>query len=220
MTHRHPAQAAGCSLQGTLTTPVRVLCRLHDAALQHKPYKTMDIQEYTLNELDALFARITAEKQRRHECRPVYVVTRGTPKQTFQYGLDVEHDAPPEGDGVYFVQRPANHPDNVVLRSLYGGHVIGFADKAHPDLVTADDGRNPPRPTFRAYTELVDGKHVPARCVDRDGYGNPFNRMLDTHVHCTDDKWWPVDECEEHFEIDEDDREGVTYTHNPALAAS
>jgi len=180
----------------------------------------MKLQEYTLDELDALFARITAEKQRRHACRPVYVITRGTPKQTFQYGLDVEHDAPPEGDGVYCVLRPVNHPDNVVLRSLYGGHDIGFADKAHPDLVMADDGSNWPTPTFRAYTKLVGDKHVPARYVGCDGYGNPFNRMLDTHVHCTDDKWWPVGECDSDIVYDDEDGDDVIYTHNPALAAS
>lgn len=175
----------------------------------------MELQGYTQTELDALAEALAAEKQRRHECRPVYVITRGTPKQAFHYGLDAPHDAPPEGD-VECELRPANHPDNVVLRSLYGAHVNGFADKAHPDLVMADDGRNPPRPTFRDYTELVGTKHVPARLVGRDGYGRPFNEMSETHVCCTDEKWWPVEECDSDYVFGEDG-EDVFYTHNPTL---
>jgi hypothetical protein len=176
----------------------------------------MELKDYTNAGLAALESAIAEERLRRHERRLVYVITRGTPAQTFCYGLDEPHESPPEGEGVEFVMRPANHPDNVVLRSLYGGqHDIGFADKDHPDLVMADDGRNPPKPTLRAYTGLVDDKHVPARWVSIDGYDNPINRMLDTHQWCTDGKWWPAEECTEHALFDEDGAHyDSTYTHN------
>ena len=178
----------------------------------------MELQDYTDKGLAELEVAIATERLRRHECRLVHVITQGTPKLVSRFWID-GFEEPPEG--VSIVQRPANHPDNVVLRSLYSGHVIGFADKAHPDLVMADDGRNVPTPTFRAYTtELMDGKRVPARYVGIDGYGKPFNEMMDTHVHCTDDKWWPVGECDSDIVYDDEDGDDVIYTHNPALAAS